>query len=324
MHPTRAAQMRTDVTATARPERGIATARAALLRHQLGGWWAGRSIIRTARLRAPLALPRFVPVIRGTAASSIGTGMEWAVSEAPSTMEQVQIERLGKRRPSTWLWKLGAGVSVAWVAVLAVAVLRADVVPWGLPMNEFGDFLAGAFAPLAFFWLVLGFLQQGEELRHSSEALWLQGRELQNSVEQQRALVEASREQLAFERQMLQQQSDELARSSRPIWQLRPAGSIPSEGGVRTFRFTLSNVGRACSDIIVKKDGHIVGGRPALETGNHIPIEFVLENDALRPSAAASPFTVSVEFLDARALPGVSRFDVTVEGGDFKVIEASG
>lgn len=43
--------------------------------------------------------------------------------------------------------------------------------------NEFGDFLAGVFSPLAFLWLVLGFFQQGQELRASIHALELQGDE---------------------------------------------------------------------------------------------------------------------------------------------------
>lgn len=33
-----------------------------------------------------------------------------------------------------------------------------------IELNQFGDFLAGAFGPLAIFWLVLGFFQQGQEL----------------------------------------------------------------------------------------------------------------------------------------------------------------
>jgi hypothetical protein len=55
--------------------------------------------------------------------------------------------------------------------------------------NELGDFLAGAFGPLAIFWLVLGFLQQGEELQHSVRALQLQAEELKHSVDAQRELV---------------------------------------------------------------------------------------------------------------------------------------
>ncbi len=42
-----------------------------------------------------------------------------------------------------------------------------------MDLNEFGDFLAGTSASLAFFWLVFGFFQQGEELKHNSETLKL-------------------------------------------------------------------------------------------------------------------------------------------------------
>ncbi|PRY93952.1 hypothetical protein [Donghicola tyrosinivorans] len=37
--------------------------------------------------------------------------------------------------------------------------------------NEWGDFFAGATGPLAFFWLILGYQQQGEQLRISNEEL---------------------------------------------------------------------------------------------------------------------------------------------------------
>ena len=69
----------------------------------------------------------------------------------------------------------------------------------GLSPNEVGDFLAGVFGPLAFLWLVFGYYQQGEELKHSVEALKLQAEELRNSVEQQKELVEVSREAIQLE-----------------------------------------------------------------------------------------------------------------------------
>jgi hypothetical protein len=60
---------------------------------------------------------------------------------------------------------------------------------WGQPngrltLDQIGNYLAGWSSPLAFFWLVLGFIQQGAELRQNSEALLLQAKELQLSVEQ--------------------------------------------------------------------------------------------------------------------------------------------
>jgi hypothetical protein len=68
----------------------------------------------------------------------------------------------------------------------------------GLRPNEVGDFLAGVFGPLAFLWLVFGYYQQGEELKHSVEALRLQAEELNESVQQQRLANEISRKTLEF------------------------------------------------------------------------------------------------------------------------------
>ena len=60
--------------------------------------------------------------------------------------------------------------------------------------NEFGDFMAGAFGPLALFWLVCGYLQQGQELRQSTEVLRSQATELQLSVRHQEQMAETARE----------------------------------------------------------------------------------------------------------------------------------
>jgi hypothetical protein len=60
-----------------------------------------------------------------------------------------------------------------------------------LKLNEVGDFAAGAFGPVAFLWLVLGYIQQGRELKLSSEALRMQAEELKSSVAQQREMVAA-------------------------------------------------------------------------------------------------------------------------------------
>lgn len=107
-----------------------------------------------------------------------------------------------KGRPKKLLW-LGVGVTTVYLVGLCSYAYIARLKMTSLPPNEVGDFLAGAFSPLAFLWLVLGYFQQGEELKNSADALWLQGEELQNSVTQQRELVEVTREQLAHEREAL-------------------------------------------------------------------------------------------------------------------------
>ncbi len=65
-----------------------------------------------------------------------------------------------------------------------------------LNSNELGDFLAGVFAPLAFLFLYLGYLQQGKELKISNEAFNKQCEELKNSVEQQSKLVSFQQQEI--------------------------------------------------------------------------------------------------------------------------------
>lgn len=58
-----------------------------------------------------------------------------------------------------------------------------------LKLNEKGDFLAGIFSPLAFLWLVYGYLQQGQELKQNTKALTMQAEELRISNESLRQQV---------------------------------------------------------------------------------------------------------------------------------------
>lgn len=92
------------------------------------------------------------------------------------------------------------------LGVFVVVYLKRSTLPC-LGLNEIGDFLAGVFGPLAFLWLVLGYLQQGRELKLSSEALRMQADELKASVEQQTVMARAATDQLkaqqlAFELQV--------------------------------------------------------------------------------------------------------------------------
>ena len=72
-----------------------------------------------------------------------------------------------------------------------------------LQPNHMGDFLAGVFGPLAILWLILGFFQQGVELRENSRALDLQAKELQSSTREQRELLRILHGQLETERAAL-------------------------------------------------------------------------------------------------------------------------
>ena len=54
-------------------------------------------------------------------------------------------------------------------------------------LNELGDFLAGIFAPIAFFWLILGYIQQGKQLDQNTKALEQQEKALQLQIDEMRS-----------------------------------------------------------------------------------------------------------------------------------------
>ena len=200
-----------------------------------------------------------------------------------------------------WWGIAGTGL---WIGLIIVYSVFARPKFAEMQPNEFGDFFAGAFAPLAFLWLVLGFFQQGQELRHSAEALWLQGRELQNSVEQQRELVNVTREQLAFEGEVLKAQREEIERNSQPVLELRQGGSV-SSGHTRLVTFRVANVGKSCTAVRVTVEGVDIAYVDILRTGDQL--EFYRE----LPSDDIIPFEAEVKFLNERGIDGLKVFHVS-------------
>jgi hypothetical protein len=107
----------------------------------------------------------------------------------------------------TALWGL-------WLAIYVASGDRRDGF-WKLALNDMGDFLSGAFAPLAFLWLVVAVLLQKdelglqrEELRQSREALEAQAAETRALVEQNKLSVEVATKTL--EQQQLREREARL------------------------------------------------------------------------------------------------------------------
>ena len=76
----------------------------------------------------------------------------------------------------------GLVLTVIYVGGVALHLWLQNQNPAELALNELGDFLGGISSPLAFLWLVLGFFQQGREIRLSSKALHLQAREMRATL----------------------------------------------------------------------------------------------------------------------------------------------
>jgi hypothetical protein len=146
-------------------------------------------------------------------------------------------------------YKFGIGVTVLYLLTLAIYayVQRGPVLK--MTPNELGDALAGAASPLAFLWLVLGYLQQGEELRQNTEALRLQAAELKASVEQQTKLAATS--QLQFETYKDQLKQADEALYPRFVLRMHKADQ---HGGNKHFKIEVRNVGAKCSALTATLD----------------------------------------------------------------------
>ncbi|MEQ8254601.1 MAG: hypothetical protein RH980_00910 [Roseovarius confluentis] len=153
--------------------------------------------------------------------------------------------------------------------------------PLDLPANEFGDFLAGILGPLGILWIVLGFWQQGDELRSSVDALNLQSEELKHSVEQQKALVEFTREQATAELQALNDERTARRLAALPKLKLMSGGGTITGGQVHTS-FRLRNIGADYLDVELRVLGEHptkLRSLPTLSCGEEQMIPFVHPKD---------------------------------------------
>ena len=86
-----------------------------------------------------------------------------------------------------WRIWLGLGLTFTWL-LLGFVYVMGTVGGFDrfaqMPADQLGSFLEGAFAPLAFLWLVIGYFLQQKELEQNTEALRAQAEEIQRSAEQ--------------------------------------------------------------------------------------------------------------------------------------------
>lgn len=165
-----------------------------------------------------------------------------------------------------WWWRrahprsrTGVLITLGYLVVMLLTVLVRSEAFLKMELNALGDFMAGTFAPLALLWLVIGYFQQGDELRQNSRALLLQAKELRQAAEHAGGLLDVARKEheLAIEKLRAEGREREIAaeqkveaREQRRKQELQPLlsfsfASIEKTGGARV---KLTNYGHGCSD----------------------------------------------------------------------------
>lgn len=78
---------------------------------------------------------------------------------------------------------------IAIICLATITLKLPELIIFG-KLNEWGDFLAGLFGPMAFAWLIVGYNLQRVELQRNTNALKSQADELKNTLIQHKKMVE--------------------------------------------------------------------------------------------------------------------------------------
>jgi len=169
-----------------------------------------------------------------------------------------------------WWWrrahsrsKTGVVVTLIYLIAMLITVLVQSEKFLALNLNELGDFLAGTFAPLALLWLVIGYFQQGDELRQNSRALLLQAQELRQAAEHAGGLLDVARKEheIAVEQLRAEQRGRELEaerkaeaaeRRRKDNLQPRLSFDLAFIKGENEARVQLRNNGNDCSEFSIE------------------------------------------------------------------------
>lgn len=186
----------------------------------------------------------------------------------------------------------------AWCAWHWPELIKADA-------SKLGTFLGGVFSPIAFLWLVLGYFQQGEELRQNTRALELQAEELKHSVQHQAELVEVTRSQLQADISRLEQEQERVAQAAKPKLRFDSGGSTTSGGRIE-MRLLGHNVGNNILDVTLSFDPDIRLTPQRITYWNRG--ETKQFNWALPQFEGPEEVIMSIDYVDASGTPGRTQF----------------
>lgn len=159
---------------------------------------------------------------------------------------------------------LSWAVTFAWLIFIFLKIKDGEL---PTDLNAFGDFIAGAFAPLAFFWLVRGFYQQGKGLEQNSDALRIQALELQSSTQalndqvvEQRNLLVATKDEIEIIKEKNNYEKLIEHKKSQPFFHIfNPMGKLLETQNSYdsdpcfyvSVRFTFSNTRAICRELSI-------------------------------------------------------------------------
>ena len=244
------------------------------------------------------------------------------VAAATCVILAVRIAK--KRKRPEWhlrqhMVEIGGAVTLVYLVGLVALTWGRISTLGAMPLNEVGDFLAGAFGPVAFLWLVLGFLQQGEELRQGTEALLLQATELKNSVEQQSIMAAAATQQIDAQHAALELQRHERDRAVMANFTIYTVSSASQPPNMRLNRLRIVNNGNRATDLSMTFDPAIpspyIVNIEEIGAGNHVDHQLIFRLEKCPHEGSAQ-----IAYVDAEGGHRTEYFTYTLDERQMKLI----
>jgi hypothetical protein len=215
------------------------------------------------------------------------------------------------------------------IAITAAYLVAAALLGWGewdkfsgMDPNEVGDFLAGVVGPLALLWLILGYFQQGEELRLSTEALRQQAEELKQSVEHQGSLVEVARKQVEVQIETFKREQQRARDAFRPNFYLDVVQSVVSPESTYVD-FELRNFGYRATKIVIffTAPEHFKDVFAERELGQHEKVKFTVDQLS---ADDVGEHTLEIEYTDGTNARGTLVYPLTIGLDMFGIVVTLG
>lgn len=224
-----------------------------------------------------------------------------------------------------------AGVIVTASYIVALILLRGSKFGYHLPSmvaalqampaSNLGDLLAGVFGPVSFLWLILGYLQQQQELSLNTSALLLQAHEAAKQNEHHREMAGITKQQAQTDTEALEFEKEKAANQNSPKFVML---EYKHEKGLRDINacvVILKNIGSPANNVWVLSDPNIKG----IDDSN--PRGFIGHNDTAEIRWAAIEgegphdlvLTITHDDADGRMRPEKS-FNLSVRGRIVKVL----
>jgi len=211
--------------------------------------------------------------------------------------------------------KIGIAGTIVWTAAIVGFLIWKREYLCAMTLSEWGDFFSGVVAPVAFLWLILGYMQQGEEVRLNTEALKLQQEELRHQVEETAALVRATERQAAASADQLALEREQVAEARREEKaRLQPTFNFMSGSGQgSTWEMTFKNDGGPATGLAIVSTPP--GTSIHIHPSDHLPSGSV--GKIVTGNLATYPVIITVTYRDARGDAGECRLELH-EGGSFR------